>query len=508
MNSLGSLDRVSIRARQLMPQLAQLIARNHTMLLLPRVTGGIVEPMTPTYAQFQLENGTAIEDCSVMSIPYIGVKFYLLAVFGTALSIFSLLNNSLLFYMFASRESLRGHYFYLMALALLDIGSAVAFVFILSLSVIADYYKSFDLLEFWAVYFRFGFSMGHVILASSAFLIMLATVEKFVLTIEALRPLRKMQQHRPAISLCAILVALIVRGTIYWEVTIERVPECEGFGSIFPAITALTESTAFNHIWRFWVRSISSIFIPFFVMVCCNAAIICNMRQQLKSRHSKCPMRLTKVGAAIKHHQQKTLRTTTRVIITIVSAYLLANALSILITSWEYFDPDSPGRHPQIYSIGSDIVSLATVFTAVIRLPIYAVNNSTIRLELFKILHGLFSCIWLRQPKVLRDRLLMFSRPNSPFFPMSTESEELVDFNFDFNSVMSRQRVTSNTSRSIRPKHSKPLRSGSEVSRKFGRYEDIKVASMLTKDGVVASGIGQIFMQISNRKQLDKDDFV
>src|SRR5690348_6504482 len=101
----------------------------------------------------------------------------------------------------------------------------------------------------------------------------------------------------------------------------------------------------------------------------------------------------------IKHHEQKSVRTTTRVIIIIVSTYLLANTFSILVTTWEYFDPGSPERHPNIYAIGSDIVSLATAFTSVIRLPIYAANNSTIRRELQKIVLGFVSCIWLRQPK-------------------------------------------------------------------------------------------------------------
>lgn len=85
---------------------------------------------------------------------------------------------------------------------------------------------------------------------------------------------------------------------------------------------------------------------------------------------------------------RRDVRSATRMMIMVVSCYLLSNVLSVVITAWEHIDSDSLYEHAfAFFTLGSDVASLLTVVASALRLPIYAVNNPQIRRELRIILN-------------------------------------------------------------------------------------------------------------------------
>lgn len=104
------------------------------------------------------------------------------------------------------------------------------------------------------------------------------------------------------------------------------------------------------------------------------------------------------------------LRAVTRMLVMVVTGYLLANILDIIIAFWEvcqsastqiacwYFRCPSP-RHcdifqtvsmqslqelPSLYTVLSDISSFLPIAACALRLPIYTINDREIRVEVFR----------------------------------------------------------------------------------------------------------------------------
>lgn len=68
--------------------------------------------------------------------------------------------------------------------------------------------------------------------------------------------------------------------------------------------------------------------------------------------------------------------------------YLVSNGLSVVVTTWEVADRGSLEAAETFYTFSSDLVSLLTVLSALIRLPTYALCDITFRRELFAMLFG------------------------------------------------------------------------------------------------------------------------
>lgn len=77
-------------------------------------------------------------------------------------------------------------------------------------------------------------------------------------------------------------------------------------------------------------------------------------------------------------------------LIVVVTCYLLANVLDVIIAAWEYIDAVSlTQRYAEFYAIAADISSLLTVVAGALRLPIYTANDKTIKREVIFVLRSL-----------------------------------------------------------------------------------------------------------------------
>ncbi len=149
----------------------------------------------------------------------------------------------------------------------------------MSVSVIADYFESPFLYIMWHNYLRIFFAISHITLSSSSFLIMAATIERYLQTMRCVHLMALMRRHRLHIVVGAFVLGTVLRGTVFFEIQVVHVPECDGMASMYAALTPLAKIPAYDVIWRFWTRKIATVFVPFFVLAYCNAAIVCNLQR-------------------------------------------------------------------------------------------------------------------------------------------------------------------------------------------------------------------------------------
>ncbi|CAI5449513.1 unnamed protein product [Caenorhabditis angaria] len=92
------------------------------------------------------------------------------------------------------------------------------------------------------------------------------------------------------------------------------------------------------------------------------------------------------LGHDLSKIRRKNLRSATRTLLVIISAYLISNLLSLIIIITEYVDHDFLHKnHPDLNRIALDSAALLTVVGNAIRCPAHIYSNSEIRTQ-FRIL--------------------------------------------------------------------------------------------------------------------------
>ncbi|CAO4373785.1 unnamed protein product [Caenorhabditis nigoni] len=68
-------------------------------------------------------------------------------------------------------------------------------------------------------------------------------------------------------------------------------------------------------------------------------------------------------------------------LVMVVTGYLLANILDIIIAFWETVNIQSLQDLPSLYTVLSDVSSFLPIAACALRLPIYTINDRQIRVE-------------------------------------------------------------------------------------------------------------------------------
>uniref|UniRef100_A0A0M3KCG6 G_PROTEIN_RECEP_F1_2 domain-containing protein n=1 Tax=Anisakis simplex TaxID=6269 RepID=A0A0M3KCG6_ANISI len=207
-------------------------------------------------------------------------------------------------------------------------------------------------------------ALCHVSMTFSCFLIILATIERYLITQKA-KCLQKFRQYRQALAMFMFTLALVVM----------RNGNCTGLTEFEPMLTSLVSTWLYGTIFRFYFRNILTVFVPFFLLAYLNVRIVATLRaQQRKAAMFK---------FACSEHKMK-IRSATRLTVFIVCSYLMANVLNVLITAWEYVDFESAVTPDNfwIYETCTDVISVLYVFTCATRLLVYMLCNKEIRIAI------------------------------------------------------------------------------------------------------------------------------
>uniref|UniRef100_A0A914E1L1 G-protein coupled receptors family 1 profile domain-containing protein n=1 Tax=Acrobeloides nanus TaxID=290746 RepID=A0A914E1L1_9BILA len=189
----------------------------------------------------------------------------------------------------------------------------------------------------------------------------MATVERLLRTFksEKLTSIRRfLEQHRPLVCFSCILLALSYKLCTYFEIHYIEHANCTNWTKYEILPTKLAENYFYNFYWMFVTRNLVDRIIPFFVLVLMNFLIIRTLKREYK-RYSIVDQRLI---CASDQNNKKNLREATRVLIAVVSLYLISQSLQVVITFWEAFNKQALNEeYAELYSYLNDAMSIMTL---------------------------------------------------------------------------------------------------------------------------------------------------
>uniref|UniRef100_A0A914RUC5 G-protein coupled receptors family 1 profile domain-containing protein n=2 Tax=Parascaris TaxID=6254 RepID=A0A914RUC5_PAREQ len=225
-------------------------------------------------------------------------------------------------------------------------------------------------------------TMSHIAITTSSFLIVFATVERFCVTVSH-QYVEFLQNNRKLIAIFAVFIGVVTKGTLLLEIIPVYDADCaDTLNEYRLEVTALVIHNRHYKLWRFWFRNIVTILFPFFTLMYLNARIVNELRKNVYlGTQSNSPNGAVK---SISTKQRKArVRAATRTLVLVVSTYLLANMLNVIITIWEHTDATSLfTSFLDFYIISVDAVSLLTIVACASRLPIYASCQTLLRREM------------------------------------------------------------------------------------------------------------------------------
>ncbi|PIO66541.1 hypothetical protein TELCIR_11744, partial [Teladorsagia circumcincta] len=257
--------------------------------------------------------------------------------------------------------------------------------------VYTDYFESFTLFYLWHRYLRAAFTVSHITLSSSSFLLMAATIERYLLSTSDRRAaelLGLLSRHRATVVLLCFVTGCIFRGTVFFEVAVVYNPRCTGFSSLGLASSRLFANPVYDVMWKFWIRKIVTVFLPFAALAWFNAAIVLNVRRSDKDHTVKALVLYITVGNRAEVTRLRSrLRAVTRMLVMVVCCYLAANIIDVVIAFWETIDIESLFANEGFYTVTTDISSFLPMLACALRLPIYAINDKQIKTEVIQQVH-------------------------------------------------------------------------------------------------------------------------
>ncbi|CAD5212462.1 unnamed protein product [Bursaphelenchus okinawaensis] len=293
-------------------------------------------------------------------------RWWLVAVAGTSLSVISLITNMIIARVLLQKK--HSHFFFLGLLAVSDTFLSFCYGPVIAMEIVR-YNVEVWITRLWWHYVGPLLSLCHVSMTFSCFMIILATIERYLITVKH-RMLTCFRMNRCNLALLMFLLSLILRGTAVFEFQIVKNGNCTGIMEYDVALTDLVNVWVYGTVFRFYLRTIFTVLVPFFLLMSLNIMIVQKLQRQSRS-HS-----MFRFGKS--DHKQK-IRSATRLLVFIVMGYLIANTLNVAITAWEFIDFESTGGWYNLYETLTDIISMLYVLTCATRIIVYSICNEEIR---------------------------------------------------------------------------------------------------------------------------------
>lgn len=352
---------------------------------------------------FNQSNATnATGNCTTVyeRMDFIDTKFMLVGCMGTTVAVLGILANSLLVYVFF-RPSIRlSSVLYLAVLAMLDIWMLLTYILIFPMSTWYEYFMCLPLFRFWLFYVRPMLTISKIIQLASTYLIVSATMERFLTQIGF-----KCRTKKRAVVVASVLSAsVILKWSTYLEIGIVDKPGCEGFVEREVEPSPLAQNEIYRTVVSFYMTHIIQVFLPFAMLLVLNALIILRMKQGARLTRNETVRSIAKYPKEVllfegsdadknsheatmqqRIEQKKQVREATHMLIMIVFMYLIVNSVSLVVTFMEHTAGQWLYDHPKFYTFSVDAISFLSVLNSSTRFFIYYCFNGTIRGEFIKI---------------------------------------------------------------------------------------------------------------------------
>uniref|UniRef100_A0A1I7ZJJ5 G_PROTEIN_RECEP_F1_2 domain-containing protein n=1 Tax=Steinernema glaseri TaxID=37863 RepID=A0A1I7ZJJ5_9BILA len=255
----------------------------------------------------------------------------------------------------------------------------------MSVSLLLDYVESVWLLRAWFAYMVPMITISHIAMTSSSFLILAASFERYITTVQPNRT-RVLRKYRRQIAAGAVLLGVITKISLAFEFSITFNEECVNTMSEYALhLAPLAQNEHYNLFWRLWFRNIITSLLPFFLLAFMNTRIVAVLQRT--------DFELLTVEKISEAQRKSRVRAATRTLLLVVFMYLLSNVLNVIVTIWEYIDMRSLSEDfLPFYIFSVDIVSLLTILAAALRLPIYLTCQPHLRREFLE-----YARTWFRR---------------------------------------------------------------------------------------------------------------
>ncbi|CDW51798.1 Protein CBG05848 [Trichuris trichiura] len=344
-------------------------------------------------------NLTERDTCSYELLEFLEVKFWLILVAGSVIYLFGMVTNLMLLVVLL-KPSIRNTYLiYLGALCLSDIGILVTFFLIFPVQVLYDYFNLEWMYFLWLRYVPYLYTLSRILTVASTYLVVVCSAERYMEVMQVgyrkCMYMRISQHNRYWIIMAVFLFSTSFRIISLWDLQLVEKPDCTGFASSELQLTELARNPLYQKFYQLWLVHIVQVsmnrlfhyfncikaldppvqvFVPFFTLIVVNQLTIVNWRGVL----NKTVEEDGDSNSDVVHSSQ----TARKMMISIVSSYLVTNLLNLVVTIWEHINMKFLRNHPEFYSFATDAVSLLTITNASLRLPIYYASNWKIRVEL------------------------------------------------------------------------------------------------------------------------------
>lgn len=327
------------------------------------------------------DNFTSICSHSYTPTDHLSEKFLLVGVLGTSICVLGMGLNGLAIYLLGRLTwKSPSPLIYLFVLANLDFLFMWLYILMASIQIFYDYFESITLYHWWNNYIPVVFALGKITQTASTYLLVVASIERFMdvggffgaklICTSALRII---------VILAVLLFATLFRGISYWELNVYNYPECEGFASLFISQSELVRNDAYAVFYGIYAVNFLQVFLPFCLLLVLNCGILYRIRSALTRQ----TVAFQRQSAWECSSDEENLRSATKMLISVISTYLISNILSVVITSIEQMHKTFlTVDHPVFYTFSVDCINILYVLTSTIRLIIYVGCSEKIRAEL------------------------------------------------------------------------------------------------------------------------------
>ncbi|EYC24483.1 hypothetical protein Y032_0013g1929 [Ancylostoma ceylanicum] len=309
------------------------------------------------------------------------IRIVLIVGMGTTVCLLGIVLNTLLLLSFSRLQFRNTNLLYLFLLAVFDIFVELSFMLMFPSALIWEYFRVEFLYVAWHHYIRYISTCAQVLIAASTLLIVSASFERYVCSFSSSAGIKS--KNRMLVIAVVILSAIIMKGSVYFELELQTLPNCRPLTNLRLDLSEITRSDLYKTVWMFWCRNFLNVFLPFSLLLLLNSATIANLNKHSREFIAEQLPSLLPGGTHASLARRKK-KDATRTLAALVTIYLLSNTLNLLLTIMEFIDPEflrelGEGR---VYNYLADLSSLLTISSTASRLPVYYHCNHEIRKQL------------------------------------------------------------------------------------------------------------------------------
>lgn len=328
------------------------------------------------------------------------LKFTLLAVISPIFCFFGVFGNLLTILVFTRRHLRTSSNWYLVCIAVSDIGELkyvlsidskvewyfvgvlISFILLYSVEMIYDYFRMVELYSLWFSYVHVFYWMSHAFQINAMYLTVFATVERGIgLTFPRVARVYCTNRGTAATAVFVLLGVVGLTGPKYWEMETNTNVRCAGFGRYNLTQSALLLNPTYVLVYSLWLGNIAFCFLPFTVLLVMNILILWKIThtfhcQELKERRGVLTPLNRRLRARAK--RRKTKEATT-ILLVVVFVFLGCNAPSVVMSILEKIDIEFLLQRRNFYDFARDFINLLAVVNSSANFLIYLVFGKEFR---------------------------------------------------------------------------------------------------------------------------------